>query len=526
MRAYVSNVRDVTDRMTADLSLRRSESNFRTLIERLPMATVVHRLGRIIYVNPAAAAMLGYDSVDGVVGRPVFEIVHPDDHDHVRARIELMQRDGGAPPQEVRILRSDGSVAIVEAEGVMLDFDGQPANVVLARDISERRELFARIAMADRMLSVGTLAAGVAHEINNPLAYVVSNLEVLANELPELLSEQGPEGSRFDRDEVAALIAEAREGAERVSAIVRDLRSLSRPANDTLAPVDVVGVLSSSIRMANNELKHRARVIQTYAADLPRVRANASRLGQVFVNLLINAAHAIDEGHAETNEVRVRASSSADRKSVIVEIEDTGAGMPPKIVARIFDPFFTTKPVGVGIGLGLSISHQIVQSIGGEMSVTSTVGQGTTFRVTLRASVAEPFLEPVETTGSSTPPLRILMIDDEAAVGRAVRALLEPDHEVVPVTRAKTALSRLVAGETFDVILCDLMMPEMSGIEFYMELVRLVPHYQDRVVFVTGGAFTEQAREFLARTKHTRIEKPFTEEQLRRAIDSVSNSTT
>ncbi|MDB4959252.1 MAG: Sensor protein [Myxococcales bacterium] len=309
-----------------------------------------------------------------------------------------------------------------------------------------------------------------------------------------------------------------------MSAIVRDLRGLSRPADDTRGPVDVVAALAAAIKMTHNELRHRARIVQTYDDNLPRVHANASRLGQVFLNLLVNAAHAIDEGHADTNEIRIRASASADRKTVIVEIEDTGAGIPPEIVGRIFDPFFTTKPVGVGIGLGLSISHQIVQSIGGEMSVSSAIGKGTTFRILLREAAPVPLLAMDEPVPPASIPSRILMIDDEIAVGRAVRALLEPEHEVIPIARATAALARITAGEAFDVILCDLMMPEMSGMEFYEHLAKLAPQYRERIVFVTGGAFTEQAREFLATTKRPRIEKPFTEEQLRGAIDGVNHA--
>jgi signal transduction histidine kinase len=413
------------------------------------------------------------------------------------------------------MLRRDGSVFYGEGEAARLDFDGKPANVVFLRDVTERREMFERMALADRMLTVGTLAAGVAHEINNPLMYVATNLGILASELPALLAGQP---TRITRSELPALVADASDGVARVSAIVRDLRSLAKPEDDVRGPVDVAGVLASSIKMAHNEIRHRAKVVESYARDLPRVHANASRLGQVFLNLLMNAAQAIPEGHAADNEIRVRAMCAEG--NVVVEVEDTGAGIPTSLMKRIFDPFFTTKAPGVGMGLGLAICHQIVNTIGGTISVASKLGFGTTFRVTLPIAVAATPETPAPPACTS-PGVRILCVDDEVAVGRSLSALLAGEHEVVPVTRARDALARIQGGEHFDVILCDLMMPELSGIELYAQIPA---NERDRIVFMTGGAFTPQAREFLANTDRPRLDKPFTEQQLRDAIERVRSA--
>lgn len=281
VRARVASFRDVTERVEAEKALRRSEANFRTLIERSPTLTFVHRDGKVQYVNPAAVAQLGYDTADELVGKSVLEIVHPDDHDAVRVRMERTQRDGGGAPGEARMQRRDGSYVMMAGEGIILDFDGKESTVVVGSDVTERNEMFARMAVADRLVSVGTLAAGVAHEINSPLSFVVSNLALLANELPALLAGD----SRLSRSDLETLIADAREGAARVSAIVGDLRALSRSDEETSAAVDLAPVLASSIKMAATELRHRARVTTTYEGDVPPVKANASRLGQVFLNL-------------------------------------------------------------------------------------------------------------------------------------------------------------------------------------------------------------------------------------------------
>ncbi len=510
---------DVTDHKRAEESLRRSEANFRVLIERTPFAVLVHRDDVLVYVNPATVALLGYDSADELVGKPAIDLVHPDDRDEVRTRMAHTTEYGSGAPGEARMIRRDGSFVVTEGEGLLLDFDGQPSNVVIGRDVTERRELYARMAVADRMLSVGTLAAGVAHEINNPLAYVSSNLELIARELAAL-REGKP--SRLEPSALEPLVHDARDGAERVGAIVRGLRALSRSDDETVGPVDLDAVLASCIKIAHNEIRHRASVVQEIAPDLPAIEGNASRLGQVFLNLLVNAAQAIPEGRAGDNEIRVRAFPDAHARRVIVEIEDTGAGIPRAVIGRIFDPFFTTKPIGAGIGLGLSISHEIVRSIGGTITVDSVVGVGTTFHVALPVAVAKETVPRPAVTPEPGAITRVLVIDDEAAVGRSIALLLAPDYDVTPLTRARDALARLAAGERFDAIVCDVMMPEMSGIDFFEQLSRAAPEQVRRLVFLTGGAFTQQARDFLVSAARPQLGKPFTERDLRQAIAGVA----
>jgi two-component system cell cycle sensor histidine kinase/response regulator CckA len=509
---------DISARRHAEELLRVSEANFRTLIERSPFCVFVHSAGLFRYVNPAAIALLGYDSAGELLGRRVLDLVHAEDRDAVQSRMRHTQRHGGGAAGEARMLRRDGSIVVVEAEGLLLDFDGEPSNVVLCRDITERSELYARMAVADRLLSVGTLAAGIAHEINNPLAYVSSNLEVLARELPALR-----DGNRsLSPADLETLLGDTREGTERVGAIVRGLRALSRSDDASIGPIDVAGVLASSIKMAHNEIRHRARVVERIAPELPPVEGNASRLGQVFLNVLVNAAQAIPEGRADANEIRVQAFADADGRRVVIDIEDTGGGIPRGVIGRIFDPFFTTKPIGHGMGLGLSISHEIVRSFGGTMTVDSTVGVGSTFRVSLPAAPARTSPPSPVVAPRPSVPARVLVIDDEAAVGRSIALLLAPDYEVTPVTRAQEALARLAAGERFEAIVCDVMMPEMSGIDFFDQLTRAAPELVDRLVFLTGGAFTQQARDFLASASRPQLGKPFSERDLRRVIAEVA----
>jgi CheY-like chemotaxis protein len=229
----------------------------------------------------------------------------------------------------------------------------------------------------------------------------------------------------------------------------------------------------------------------------------------VFVNLLVNAAHAIPEGAVEKHEIRVSVRKHGPG-GVSVEIQDNGCGISPGDMKRIFDPFFTTKKVGSAIGLGLSICYSIVHASGGEITVDSTPGQGSTFRVILRAAsgdatgeVGARNLEAAARRG------KVLVIDDEPMVVATLRRVLSKQHDVTTTLSAKEALTRLQEGQRFDAVLCDLMMPDMTGMALHAELAAQMPEQAERMIFITGGAFTPRGREFLENVANPRIEKPF-----------------
>jgi signal transduction histidine kinase len=402
--------------------------------------------------------------------------------------------------------------------------------VAIERELREagvrarQRKMSEQLAISERMASAGMLAAGVAHEINNPLAVIMANLDFVTG----LLRQLGPSGRaqvlcRQERDgaegmaadgldgrlmEVDGPLRDAREAVERIRVIVRDVKLFSRPQDEERGPVDVRSVIESSIRMAWNEIKHRAQLIKRYG-DVPMANSSEARLGQVLLNLLVNAAQSMPEGRASENEIRV-VTKTAETGGVTIEVCDTGVGIPRENLARIFDPFFTTKAVGVGTGLGLALCHRMVTDLGGEISVESEVGRGSVFRVTLpRATtrsgapvIARPVEEPVRRA-------RVLVVDDEIAIGRVLMRSLSRFHDVAMLTSGTEALARIASGERFDVILSDLMMPEVTGMEIYEELSRIAPDQAKRMVFLTGGAFTERARAFLDGVPNARIEKPF-----------------
>jgi CheY-like chemotaxis protein/two-component sensor histidine kinase len=310
-----------------------------------------------------------------------------------------------------------------------------------------------------------------------------------------------------------------------VRLIAQDLKAFSRVDSERRTPVDVRRVLDSSIDIAANEIRHRARLVRDYR-DVPAVEADPSRLGQVFLNLLVNAVQAMDEGDAARNEIRVTTRTNI-AGSVVVTISDTGAGIPPAIQARIFEPFFTTKPAGVGTGLGLAICKSIVGALGGEIAVESEVGKGTTFRVVLPATSASPATpalgipalratrpssdHPASRPHSAPTPKRgrVLIVDDEPVLASALGRSLEADYEVVVAGSGREGLDVIRRDDRFDFILCDLIMPAVTGMDLYEEVRRTKPALAERIIFMSGGTFTPRTREFLATVKNPALDKPF-----------------
>lgn len=374
-----------------------------------------------------------------------------------------------------------------------------------------------RLVRADRMAALGTLAAGTAHEINNPLTFIAGNAELLGDELAQLAPQLPPDATA----EAQAMLRDIGAGTERIKRVVQQLLALAKDDQPAAAPVDVRGLVEVSLAMADHHLKHRAQVVRDFA-EVPPVFASPARLGQVFLNLIVNAAQAIPAGAADGNQVRVAIRADAGR--VVVEVTDTGVGMAPDVVARIFDPFFTTKDVGHGTGLGLSISLSIVEELGGTIDVASTPGQGTTVRVELPACDA-PVVDTPATAPAPAPrpPRTVLIVDDEELVARAVARLLAGDRvEVARSGRDALALGPL---GRFDVVVCDLMMPEMTGIELYRRAIAEAPALANRFVFLTGGVFTADARAFLDEPGRRWLAKPVERATLVAAVTAVTAAT-
>ncbi|MFL5344037.1 MAG: PAS domain S-box protein [Hyalangium sp.] len=510
-------VMDITARKQAEQELRRQALIFESFYDGV---LITDLSGRIVDMNPSAERMFGRAKAEAL-GQTLFSVLHPGETDILTANILSMLEQAGRWTGEVGFERKDGTVCACESVGVPLkDAEGRTiACIMVHRDITERKNLQARLVMADRLASVGTLGAGVAHEINNPLAYMLVNLHLIRVGLERLEAIASPSAI----EPLQQLVQETTEGAERIAGIVQDLKTFARGEQEArLGPVDVRRSVELACKMADNMLRHRARLVLDFDS-VPLVEANESRLCQVFLNLLLNAAQAIPEGEpAERHEVSVRLRSPFPGQ-VVVEVRDTGVGMTAEVLSRVFDPFFTTKAIGAGTGLGLSICHGIIESMKGTISAESVPGKGSTFRVVLRATPQE--LEaPARPSpqglvaGASVPRGRILVVDDEPNVTVSLRRALSTEHEVAMANSARDALAMLARERAFDVILCDVMMPGMTGMDLYAELEKTAPELAGRVVFMTGGAFTPRAVSFLQSVANPKLGKPLNLEELRMLV--------
>ena len=529
-------------RTAAERALARAEERLRTVVGNAPIVLFgFDREGRFTLGEGQGLAGAGLSARE-LAGRSIFEVYgdSPAILDQVRraltgesftATMEVQRRPGGAGG-------ASGSRVYETRYNPIFDARGEVAEVIgVATDVTDRanaeralRRSEEQLLEADRLASLGALAAGVAHEINNPLSYVLLNLDHVTRELEArvFLTLRTERGSPTFADLVLRL-REARSGVERVRLIVQDLKSFSRVGTERREIVDVQRVLDSIIDIAANEIRPRARLVRDYRA-VPHVDADPTRLGQVFLNLLVNAVQAMDEGGLDRHEIRVSIGTEPDGR-VAVTVADTGSGMPPELLERIFEPFFTTKPAGVGTGLGLPICRSIIRGMGGEIAVTSEVGRGSAFRVTLPPAAASAAPEPAVPAPPVAPRSRaraiaspkrgrVLIVDDEAVLASALGRSLDPDYHVVVLSSGRDALDLLRRDEGFDAVLCDLIMPVVTGMDLYDELARTKPQLARRFIFMSGGTFTPRAREFLSSVKNPSLEKPFELSALRTLLQA------
>ncbi len=500
--AFIDITEEIQTRSRADLA----EGRLQHLLAHAPIILFAYdRHGIVTLTEGRGLAGLGFQPKE-LLGRSVFDLYANEPRFLSHARRVLAGEEFSEVTQVGAVVLETTFSPIRSATG---EVDGA---IGVSIDVTERARAQNRLVQTERLASMGTLSATVAHEINNPLTYILGSLELATARLSAT-------GAALPlARELAAHLEDAREGADRVRRIVRGLQAFSRRDDDRVEPTDAIAVLERAIEMTDNALRHRARLVRDLTS-VPPVLANDLRLGQVFVNLLMNASQAISEGNADANEIRVRSSYDAVKGMVVISVADTGLGIAPDVQARIFEPFFTTKALGVGNGLGLSICHGIVEGFGGSIDFESAIGQGTAFHVHLRASVSSPASAAANaTTHAPVRRGRVLIVDDDKKVARSLQLLLHSDHDVEVSTEPRAVAERMIAGDRFDVVLCDLMMPMMTGMDLYALVADHAPEQAERFVFVTGGAFTPAAEAFVQRVTNLVLQKPYELERLKAAL--------
>jgi PAS domain S-box-containing protein len=360
--------------ITAGLeAVHRSNAELHALLERLPDLVVVHREGTIVWLNRAAVETFGYDDACALTGKPYIDLFHPSSHAVAKECSGLVEAVKQERVLEAKLVARDGSDVLVEVSAMQsVSFGGRDARLLVARDVTERKRMREQLSIADRLASVGLLAAGVAHEVNNPLAYVLNNIEIARRELVHLGQDAEPSRSA---------LAVALEGVDRIRTITHDLLVLARVDDAAVAIVDVEAIVESTLTLAAPQIFERARLVRELVPTPPAL-GTASRIGQVLLNLIANSLEAMSPTTRDTNMLQVAVRPST-REGALIEVSDNGIGIAPEHAARVFEPFFTTKALGRGTGLGLAISHRLISEFGGSLTFESTLGVGTTFRITL-----------------------------------------------------------------------------------------------------------------------------------------------
>ncbi|MBM4365059.1 MAG: PAS domain-containing protein [Deltaproteobacteria bacterium] len=500
----VGVTRDATDEDSARREAAELAIGMSHVVDALPDVVLVYRDEVVLHVNPVALSVLRRAEGE-LVGAPLGAVIRADDLDRL---LQLRQGTLSGGSSEFLLDLPDGSGVLLDVRDVAVPWYGSPARLLVGRDITARRRSEAQLASTDRMAVLGLLASGIAHEIKNPLTFVL-------NRVVELEARAG------GADRIA--LADIRDAAERIAVIVRDVSGFARP-DDAEAPVaDVEAVIDRAVVLARSRLKG-VKVTREKGARRP-ARVGERRLCQVLLNLLVNAAQAVGSGSGGS----IIIQTSDDGRAVVIRVRDNGPGVPVELAARIFEPFVTTKEIGEGTGLGLWLSQSIVEGLGGRLLLENPGLPGACFALHLPVST-----EPMPTRTLSLPgragssrsrsaaapsrPVasrpRLLVVDDEPMIADLVAMGLSDQFEVVYAEGVLPAIASLQAAGRFDLVLCDLMMPDGGGARVHAQIMS-ISSSRPKMVFMSGGAADAEARRFIAEWRIEIVEKPFRLAELR-----------
>ena len=474
----VWSFRDITERKRMEEALRESEERYRALIELSPDAIFIRTDGRLIFANCEGAKLLGMEQPEDIYGRKALDFVHADSRDLVMQRMtEALQTGKPNPPEEIMFVRVDGSQIPVEVASVPFRYKGDISLMTIARDITDRKRMQAELLKTQKLESLGVLAGGIAHDFNNILTGIIGNVS--------LARMQVGEGHK-----AVARLAASENALARATDLTRQLLTFARGGEPIKKIIEVGGLLKEAASFAIHGSTVKCKFV--LADDLWLVEADEGQLSQVIQNLVINARQAMPEGGTLTLEAVNVGSTQEGKRIVQISVADSGTGIPEHHLQRIFDPYFTTKQLGSG--LGLATCYSIIKRHGGNITVTSTLGKGSTFYVDLPASEQGRIVETgikMEIVHGSGP---VLVMDDEEPVREATQAMLEELGYTVECTEngsdaVDLYLKRKKEGIPFSAVIMDLTIPGgMGGKEAINMLLMLDPNVK---AIVSSGYSTD-----------------------------------
>ncbi len=501
--------------------LHNSEKHYKTIMQQASCGILILDLeGNILEINTVGAAIFGRNN-DQLIGKNLKEFVVSEEHDKLYQEFKHVKENKILT--EGHIQRLDGSRRELDVSATFMDVGGKKLVVSIINDITEKNKLKIQSLLNDKLTTVGTLAAGVVHEINNPIAWIMANISSLTSTMKTIKLSAKDASQQEAIDKFNEILEETAQGAERIRDIVSNLKSFAREGDKKDSEIHLNDILNAAINMSFPQYKYKATLEKNFSPDIPVFLANSGKLHQVFLNLIVNAGQAIPEGKIAKNKISIR--TILEGQFVKVDITDTGAGIPSDILPQIFNPFFTTKSAGGGTGLGLYICQDIIQNLGGKITVKSVPGKGTTFSVYLPISKnVSQEKQPMKADSMVyTKNKKILIIDDEPSLLKSMARLLEDYHQITTANGGQAALDLIVKDNgKFDVIISDLSMPDVAGPDIYKYISEKYPELKEKIIFITGGAFTPKLQEFLDSIPNLCLEKPFMRDDLLKAIDKCT----
>lgn len=517
--------------VTSVEKLSESEKRYRAVMEQAGCGiSIINGDGKVIEINKEVEKTLR-KSPEDITGKYIYDFIPKDQHPHIESLIKKLMVQDTKATNELHLVNDAGEKILIDFSAAPLKISDERLIILMYVDITERAQFRLQAIVNDKLASVGVLASGVAHEINNPIAWVLANLMQMKNTIHTLQTEVAI--SKNAHSEAASLtpklktlflefeemVNDSIQGANRVQNIVQDLIGFTRVSHEDIDLINVHDVIDSALNIASPHYKYKALLEKKFEENLPNIHVNSGKLHQVILNFILNAAQAIPDGKQEENKIKI--ITAFEDEKVRIDISDTGCGIPSDNLAKIYQPFFTTEAESGGIGLGLSICYEIIRNLNGTVQINTKINEGTTFSIFL--PLGNTLLQQTEKnqfTPTNISKKNILIIESEINLLNSLQRFLSTHHDVTTAVGGKAGLELLMKEDRiFDVILCDLAMPDVDGADIYYALQKQSPSITNHMIFIENGDYEAKLNDFINQEPVSCLKKPLDLTELLQTIE-------